>query len=480
MPWSKSAAAQGSANDKSSTVPPTEGETGVAASDFASSPDVGAMVPDKRNLKQSYRIGHDHIDDGPACEADPQGVGCFLSVRQRDRVIRDIGLFLETVKTNYKLAIVELKITELLKKEEDLNWVISLALDLAGAHLITVLGRALKTVQGTAAEKLTNMQLRAVRVGQYSESSWTSRAEAAIELASPTRIDTVVRSGLVGAMPTAKNAAKDVQNDAIAAETTKAETIGYLDQLRDSCDVAFGSFYRTVAGNTQDAELVVVYWGVQPQHHTVGAYVKSLKAKVDRFLASGVTNIGRKEVKTDDYGGKELRDTRVVYVQDIEGRRVAWYQRADGDYSPGGVRPGDPLYEKIDPKNPAHQQRWRQFGPRHAGAAELDRPVPEEFRQVAIARSEARWGATPTIDDGYVTTLKQKGINVDEMRMRLRGSPVVKSQSSRTQPQPGSVFAEPVHQAAPLPAGSLFAEPAQPSATSLPPGSIFAEEGKKP
>jgi len=457
-----SSSASSDVQRKSSDGTSAQGETGVVASDFASSPDVGGMVPDRRNLKQGYRIGHDHIDDGAACEAAPQGTGCFLSEKQRDRLIRDIGLLMADVKTNYKLAIVDLKITELLKKEEDLSWVVSLALDLAGAHLITVLGSALKAVQGSAAAKLAQMQLDAGAAGQYSASSWTSRAEAAIELASSTRIDAVVRSGLGVVTPKAKTVGKAAQNH--ATETQKAESIGYLDQLRDSCDIAFGSFYRTIAGEIQDAELVVVYWGLQPEHHTVGAYVKSLKAKVDRFLASGVTDIGRKEVKADDYGGKEIRDTRVVYVQDIDGRKVAWYQRADGDYSPGLASPGDPLYEQLDPKNPAHQQPWGQFGPRHAGRAELDRPVPEEFREIAIARSEARWGATPTIDDGYVATLKQQGLNVDEMRMKLRGSPVVKSQSN----------------ASPLPAGSVFAEPnAQLNAGSLPPGSIFADEGKK-
>jgi hypothetical protein len=448
-------------------------DTGVSAEDLVNAPNLGQIRPSKRNLVQTYDVGDEYVDNEAVCEGKDDSVpGCFLTDRKRDKVINKLFLFVQTALTNYKLALVELKIDELLKKEEDLSWVLSLALDLAGAHFAIVLARALQNVQKAGAKRIEELILHAGAAGNFNEKSWLARADRMVASVTPGRIETLAKFGMGAAGLGVKSTAKEGLN--VATQTTKAATISYIDQLKDACDPAFMAFLNHVSVHTADAELVVVLEGMKPEYHSTSAYKESLGEKIARFRQSGVLDIGRKEANADNYGGKLMRDTRVVYVQDINRKKTPWYQRQEGKTSSGSgyIRPGDPLYDQIDGKNPKHQAAWSKFGPRGAGAATLDRPVPEEFRDVAIAASEARWGTTITIDDGYVATLKQQGINVEEMRMKLRGSRVLKS-SSPADKTTGTPFDMSVS-GAQLPAGSIFEEQEEPEAASLPPGSVFA------
>jgi hypothetical protein len=439
-------------------------DSNVRADDVVNAPDIAGITPGKRNLVQTYEVGDEYVDRDGVCEGKSDSVaGCFLTDRKRDKLINKLLSYVQTAQTNYKAALLELKVEELVKKEEDLHWVLSLALDLAGLHLAAVLGRALKNVQALGAAKLTDLQILEAASGQFSDKSWISRADQLIARVTPARIDAVTKAGMTAAAGGIKKATHVGVN--VATETARSVTISYINQLRDTCDVAFDRFVSHVAATTADAELVVVFEGMKPENHSIGAYKASLKDKIDRFRKSGVLGIGRREAPADDYGGKLMRDTRVVYVQDIIGNKSLWYQHQDGKSgsSSGYVGPGDPMFEGLDPNNAKHKAAWSKFGPRDAAAAELDRPVPEEFREIALQHSEARWGATITVDDGHVATLKQHGINIDHIRKRLNGSPLYRSSATAFPPgrtpwdtragasQPGA--AEPS-----LPAGSIFAE----------------------
>lgn len=67
-------------------------------------------------------------------------------------------------------------------------------------------------------------------------------------------------------------------------------------------------------------------------------------------------------------------------------------------------------------------------------SATIRRPVPEEFRDVAIARSEAVWGEIQTIDDGYVSWARSQGHDLDKLRNAIRASMLPSAQGG-----PGSL-----------------------------------------
>jgi hypothetical protein len=376
---------------------------------------------------KQFDVGNEHIDDGPACEADPGGTECFLADKQRERLVGWIERRVSTAQTNYKLALVDLKVAELVKKPDDLHWMLGLALDLVGAHLMVTVGNMLKGLRTSGLQKLGTMSIHNAMAG-LDDSKWARRAMTALHAVGPTKIDGALRAGFGLATPKAKDAAKEEQNE--AATATKTQEAAYLDRLRDGCDLGFERFLSNVLAGSSDAELVLIYEAFAPEHHSVGIYVQELGDKLKRFMRSGVPEIGESKFHYGD--GALHSETRVVLVQDIHGVQTPWYSTKTDDHQGRG-----------------HVAR---------GEAQLGRPVPDEFRDAAVAASEARFGTTPVIDDGFVALLKANRINVSVMRGQLRGGAMVTKEQARVTSSPFPSHASPPKESGSLPAGSVFDE----------------------
>jgi hypothetical protein len=436
---------------------PAPGKTsGVTADDLVQAPNIGSVAPGKINLVQGRDVGDQWIDHGAVCDGkDMSTQGCFLSDLQRLRLIIEFKDRVQTASTNYKDALLELRVDELMKKEDDLNWVLSLALDLAGAHLVVVAAKALKGLKAAGAAKLADIADRAAYTGTYSDTSWSTRADSALQVVTDARIDGMLKSGFAAAKKPASGALQKGQNR--GDESAKQATVSYIAQLQDGCDIAFKAFERQAIGHTNDAELVVLYEGMHERLHTKGTYKTALNEKLKRFRASGVNDIGRKQVLDRRTGYADVhRDTRVVFVQGMHGVKTAWYQSQEGDFNPS-VRhvcdPGAPL-----PKDNNGVCKFGARDPREA--ARLERAVPDEFKEAAIARSEQKWGPIETIEDPYVSYVKSLGLDVEKMN------------------QPASKQTPPASPVSP-PAPSIFANKppvpwSDPTLDGLPSNSIFS------
>lgn len=407
----------------------------TGASSVASTADIGSMAPTpgKRTLvEQTYgptphpMTGNAHIDYGPKCEANPTASECFLDDKQRERLVGWIMRRVDKAGENYKLALADLKTAELVKKPEDLHWVLGLALDLAGAHFLLVAGNALKGLRAAGLQKLSDASFSNTMRG-LDDSKWAERAMSALNATTPLKIDSATRTAFGFAMPRIKESAKKQQN-ADAAEEKTVKT-SYLDSLRKSCDTSFEQFLMNVTANANDAELILTYETFDPEFHSVDAYVDELGAKLKRYMKSGVPEIGEKRTQLPE--GHLESTTRVILVQDIHGVQTPWYASKTDDYQGKG--------------RVVH------------GELQLGKPVPEEFRSAAIAASEARFGAAPVIDDGYVALLKANGVNVSIVRGQLNGGAMVTKNQLYTGT---SVFASGLppwsEPQKPLPEGSIF------------------------
>ena len=121
--------------------------SGVTAGDLVSAPDIGKVAPGKTKAVQTYDLGVHFLDHGAVCDGkDENTTGCFLRDGQRLRLINDFMILVVNAMGNYKDALTDLRIEELLKEDDDLHWVVSLALDVAGAHFLGVAAKALKRV----------------------------------------------------------------------------------------------------------------------------------------------------------------------------------------------------------------------------------------------------------------------------------------------------------------------------------------------
>jgi hypothetical protein len=371
-------------------------------------------VPGKRT--NIYDTGEPWIDQGGHghCHGRAEQPSCFLEDDQRDALIADFQRLVEKACTNYKLALQAIRVDQLISRDSDLNWLLSLALDLAGAQILGALTRTIgKAVGPMLSEARTAAAPRTLAgrgAGMTFETSWRTRAEDMLAKVTPQKIEAVTKAGF----DPAKAAAKAQLAESLGNAHEKAHTLSYIDELSNNCDIAFDRYALDASAQANDAELVVMWHGMKPVFHSVGAYKEALAAKIERYKKSGVPEIGE---RTRSYGqGKLSSETRIVYVRDIHGHKVPWYEKKVSDiHDRGQISTGEP---------------------------QLDRPVPEEFRQVAVERSELRWGAASTIDDGFVQQLKATGQDVDEIRRNILISQPAAPQVAelRTLP-PRSVFA---------------------------------------
>ena len=371
--------------------------SGVTGEDFSKAPDVGAIAPGKRNLVQSQLLGNQWGDHGAKCDGN-DGPGCFLADDVRLRYLIDFKDDVRTAATNYKLALQALRFEEMLKKEDDLNWVLALALEIAGAHLLDVAVKALGGLKATRAQKFVSAAFKSENF-----EGWSANAAKTLNAITAKQLETYTKVPITAAKKKVSDGVKDGNNAEPKAE--KTAVLSYIDQLTEECDIAFRSFQSNASANAPDAELAVLFDGMNPENHTVGIYKDVLGQKLQRFKKSGVLDLGRKDAKDRVTGQVGVyRDTRVVWLRDITNHRRLYYQAQEGNADYAVIRPGDP----GDPRSFPEQS----FGPHDPREKpELGDPVPEEFQAVAIARSEQQWGPTNEIEDPYIGWLKSQGLD---------------------------------------------------------------------
>jgi hypothetical protein len=332
--------------------------SGFAVSHASTSPDVFAYAEpsDKgSDYHDAYGIGEKSIVEGAHCDRQPQSAACFLPATVRHDLADRFAGNVDAASNAYLRAIEELKTEMLVAKDDELPLWLSIALDLASTQIVGAIAKAIGPALASVRQVAPTMDAAAAGV-----------AKQEIAQISSSRIESMTKAGFSGVTAKfKKQAAHDASKHPAPSHDDKAESIGYLDQLRDSVDVAYNRFALDAIAESTDAELIVLWHGMDRRLHTTGAYKAALKAKLDRFKHSGVTKILAETTYGQDLQTGNFAETRrVVFVQGPSGK-VPWFQR-DRQSSIGHDR-------------------------------NLVEPVPTEFREVAIARSEQMWGPTPTV-----------------------------------------------------------------------------------
>lgn len=369
-------------------------EPKLGAKQIADARDIADLGP-ARPRTPSGPTGHPFIDQGAKCEVDA-GVGCFLEKDQRERLT---ALFREramAAMTQYQLAITSVRMDKLVEKEEDLSWVVGLLLDLAGAHILSALASSLKRVRKDGLSRLLAMDDFSAAIGTYTDAGWTATAQAGLHLLTERRIEGVVKP----VVDLSKAKAKGTFKAALNQEDTskKAVTVNYLDSLQDEAVIGFQALREQTPRHASDAELVVMFDGLDAEHHKVSYYKEALAEKLKRFHASGVTKIGRKHAErpwTPEFAKPTvpvIRDTRVVWLVFKSGvpLRLA-YENQDGD-------PGSPDRLEMD-MAPGMRAGPQRFGPTRplSPNPKIGEFVPIEFTDVALANHKQAWGEEPAI-----------------------------------------------------------------------------------
>lgn len=456
-------------------------QTGFVANDFAKSPSSGpALEPGKRTLVQSVSLGNAYGDRGGRCDGkDSTTPGCFLASDARRRYVQFFLRDVTVAQENFKAACTSLQVKELLKKEEELDWFTALVMDFASTFVLGAAAKVIKRLRDAGADAL--LEKGVMMIDRGADAALYDRADQALRGITDKRIDAWARTGFYSVKKGAQGVAKDAKN--ADARHRKSDVDAYLNALKNQADQGYSKFVTTALYEANDAEFAVLYEGMQPEHHQQDAYEAALETKLEAYKRSRVRDIGRKTTKDESRMLNVQRETRVVWVKNFqsEGRRLYYqYQEAGIDSVRGdGEDPG------LD-WGPAWVMQLLPAGYGVIGKEnKLGGPVPDEFAEIALQRSEALYGPTKTLDpatdylksQGLDPTPRPAGANVP--RVDLTQNPYAPSFALANNTPAGQPTA-PTPSSGPNASGSVSNSPTtasgpQPNSMmqSYPPGSVF-------
>jgi hypothetical protein len=98
--------------------------------------------------------GDEYIDHHALCTRTVRE-DCFLEAETRTALIEDYKRLVSDAHGAYQRALLSIRIDELVKKDEDLPWFVSLVLDVASAEILGGLTRTLKRLKAEQLAELT-------------------------------------------------------------------------------------------------------------------------------------------------------------------------------------------------------------------------------------------------------------------------------------------------------------------------------------
>jgi hypothetical protein len=363
------------------------GGAAAGASSSSAGPDVGKQArTDALDVKPTATIGpsgptgNKYIDSGAVCDRD--GPGCFLSSAQRARLITVFIGQVHGAASNCQVAISALQIEQLLKKDEDLSWLMDLVLEVVG-------GQVVKFATEAAKKMLANAPATLARYGvDVTEETIKKFAESTDLIAQVKSVAGRVKTTSALLFKTDKNS---------EGKRRKSEAKNYLDHVAKEADRAFQTIRTTLPAMLRDGDLIAAYYSFDVENHSVESYEETIRGKMDRYLSSGVTRIGSEiEMAT------RLDDKPHMSGVQTD-RRVAWATTPTSK---------TPLLYFVD--------NITSDGAGHQGAEE---PVPREFWDAAISRHRAMWGTKPEKIElrsqssaiaGVVSTMQERHDNAED------------------------------------------------------------------
>jgi Domain of unknown function (DUF4157) len=289
-----------------------------------------------------------------ACVRDNPGIeGCFLSNGARESLLRNLHSRADSVRTNYKMAASELKTDEKLRKESDFSFIPTLYKEFMVGALIGAIAKGVIKLRGGAkdeAQIFTDEAIKSVTrsLGGYA----TKQAEGAVK----------------------RDLGKGSTNE-------KLGKLAYLDQVQNDVDMYFDELILSFGREATDVYLQTLYEGFHPQLNMVAMLRDGIAQKLQRFVSSGVLQIGRGPIRKPTEGGDVMTvqdDRRVVWIW-VGSAKELFYEHHESRFGTSG----DAAYGTTNSRNDG----TRRYG----------KPVPREFWTQAEQASEAKWGKTPAV-----------------------------------------------------------------------------------
>ncbi|HEY4266714.1 MAG TPA: hypothetical protein VGM94_00850 [Galbitalea sp.] len=334
--------------------------------------------PGKRSGTQGPNYtGSAYADHGALCESQPGADGCFLPAKVRDKYIPEITQRIAAVGETYQRACDVVRLERLMTPSTQPSFVVGLLFDIVVGKWTGGIVEHFAALRAAAFQTANALELEVTGVMKLEAATLNAKLATAVAKVKPLAVQS-------------------------AGSTTTSAAQSFISALKLSAAIGFQTLRESVPATATDAELIGIHEAFDVQYHSQDSYQVAISEKIERYLKSGVTNIGRQSdtsrqgVSTkedaDPYAAVDTRvawarftsgyPTRLVYEhassRDIGGKGAAKFGGADTQHA-GATKAGLPG-ETVDAEAGAHF-------------------VPQEFVEVALQRHIAQWGGDPGFVD---------------------------------------------------------------------------------
>ena len=400
-------------------LPKQRGAANTGAQDEASTALNGA-APKPKTL-----VGDAGIDSEGMGACAAQGTaGCFLTPGQRQILVGDMQQRVAAAQGAYRDALSDCRLQQVLKKTDELPWYMSLMLGAIASALESAIGIGLKALKASGAAESAVASATSTRAATAVEeganavatagSHEASNAGAEVATISDKQIETLVATSLDKAKEKAAGALAGATSTDSKETAEKNAALNYIDFLRNESAEVFQELKEGAPGTTTDAELLALWRSFDAALHTTTRYRNEVNEKIEQYLSSSVSKIGRSSDWNSDpsmLGPRQVeREVRVAWlVTKGAGKRLVYMDRVfDGWYL---ERQGNPLTSRVtrsaaydsgeNQLSLSQDATWNVNGKnetRSEKPLQDDRVlsfVEPEFEKMAIAKQEKIWLESP-------------------------------------------------------------------------------------
>jgi hypothetical protein len=381
---------------------------------------VNVLVPKTKTL-----VGDAGIDSEGMGACAAQGTaGCFLTVGQRQILVGDMQQRVTAAQGSYRDALNDCRLQQVLKKTDELPWYMSLMLGAIASGLESAIGVGIKALKASGAAEsaiaaaTSARTATAVDEGAHAVANSAiheaSNAGAEVATVSDKQLETLVASSLDKAKEKAAGALAGATSTDSKETAEKNAALNYIDFLRNESADVFQNLREDAPGTTTDAELLALWRSFDAALHTTDRYRNELNEKIEKYLSSSVSKIGRSSDWNNEpsaLGPRQVeREVRVAWlVTKGAGKRLVYMDRTfDGWYL---ERQGNPITSRVtrsaaydsgeNQLSLSQDATWNVNGKdetRSEKPLQDDRVlsfVEPEFEKMAIAKQEKIWLESP-------------------------------------------------------------------------------------
>lgn len=290
------------------------GKQNAAQAALAAESSTSSTVGKSTQVERTY--GHE-----VAAAADRGDTNHFLTPALRTDLDGQNRYRLSVILSNIGLALETLRVEQMIKKPEELGIFMTLILGVVESVLTAYAGVAIKMLRKPGAGKAAVAELGdgAAKVAASAAAEVSTDlqkagkdAEKSMVNLTEVQLNSVVKGSLAKSKTAASKGLAGTSSSEDAATNEKAQASGYLLQLKAEADVAFDDLSQQI-GRIDDAKAIAWWKALAPQQHSQAVYEGKFRVKLNEYLASSVSKIGRSmDWEGTKHVEKEVRIVRVL------------------------------------------------------------------------------------------------------------------------------------------------------------------------